>query len=1100
MKIYKDSFGKLWIDNETCSAGQYSVSFSSDDLNCIIRNINTQEIKYNGLITNLVKENLSNYTNRLDFETNCSSFFVDAPITSNEVDAKIGAEVDILSDRINTVEEIANAASSGSLGSIKPTDAAPTPARNGNYTFSIGGNKPAWLTSEAGVTTVKAGDGVAVVYTEPSSYTYTHVNVSSDFVTIQELKDLGYLFKGIAIPTTNPGIPDGPQFYFATQKGTYSNFGGVVVSGKACILSNATGSWVKSELGLMLYEDAMYSLLALNSATGENSYYINISGTQTNDPNYHSCDFLDVTPGESLFFVGGAHPSVSGLAFYDANKTFLSGTNFGVSSAQNVISPMTVPTGAVYVKASYIISSQFSLIRQSAIKDSFTALPLVPILQNDLNSAENNISDLQSGLFVTNIDYWAQATLNGYVATDGLKTSTDANWKSTDFIACMEGQIISLRLTGHTLVNAISFYNSSQTYISGVQGSSVNGLVLQNVTVPAGASYMRISGGSDAFSLSIPNLPHYASFTNSRNMWSYIDSNISSLVSQIDAILTGDFPRTVDHWDQATINTYITKTGTQYSTDANWRSTDFISCVEGDTLNVRLTGHTAVNNVSFYNESYGFISGVGVTSGSLYEAQVTVPVGAYYIRISGGSDAFSLSIPNLPHYADQDLSVNIFEDLDSMNAKIGTPLNIPYIYPRTIYTTCNNVGAEVNGGRKRNYSAAIVIDHLFNGLASEKEIRIKNGIDKAIFTAPLVVTDSNETTPTITYNGGSNVLETSTPISLKGKDIVESSFNVLHRSSLNSVTSSAHPKILCIGDSITYGEQAFIPDDGFTQNHVYHLIAKELFMKDAIDNGGTGFDATFLGIYEKTKSFNYKGSNYNVKTHHGGIRGISLASHLAGGVFQFWDGTKWSLQSWINKYRTLDDNGVRLTLGSGTGTLIDSGNINTIDVCTPTHVLIMLGANGGGTLAQYQQLVNYIKTEFPSMIVGIAIPDAAGTYFPSLHPKCSELCTIWNDTGSQGSRKAQQYGLQSTLQSYYDNSTQESQNIYMVPFYYVAPSAESVALRKTDIIDADFSVLTDNSHFNHFGWHASTHVNGVGHINWGYQLYSWIKYTIAKSI
>lgn len=78
-----------------------------------------------------------------------------------------------------TLKTKINASAGGSLGSIKPTDAAPTPARNGNYTFSIGGDKPAWLTAEAGVTTVKAGDGVAVVYAEPSSYTYTHVDVSS---------------------------------------------------------------------------------------------------------------------------------------------------------------------------------------------------------------------------------------------------------------------------------------------------------------------------------------------------------------------------------------------------------------------------------------------------------------------------------------------------------------------------------------------------------------------------------------------------------------------------------------------------------------------------------------------------------------------------------------------------------------------------------------------------------------------------------------------------------------------------------------------------------------------------------------------------------
>ena len=131
-------------------------------------------------ITDIKKNSAGDfYDTFANFVVAVSDFFDNAPITAEEVDAKIGAEVDTLSDRIDTVEGIANAASSGSLGSIRPTDAAPTPERNGNYTFSIGGDKPAWLTAEAGVTEVKAGDGVAVVYTAPSSYTYTHVDVSS---------------------------------------------------------------------------------------------------------------------------------------------------------------------------------------------------------------------------------------------------------------------------------------------------------------------------------------------------------------------------------------------------------------------------------------------------------------------------------------------------------------------------------------------------------------------------------------------------------------------------------------------------------------------------------------------------------------------------------------------------------------------------------------------------------------------------------------------------------------------------------------------------------------------------------------------------------
>ena len=50
-------------------------------------------------------------------------------------------------------------------------------------------------------------------------------------------------FAGIATPTTNPGTPDGPIFYFATEAGTYSNFGGVTIKKGRSILYNFMGSW-----------------------------------------------------------------------------------------------------------------------------------------------------------------------------------------------------------------------------------------------------------------------------------------------------------------------------------------------------------------------------------------------------------------------------------------------------------------------------------------------------------------------------------------------------------------------------------------------------------------------------------------------------------------------------------------------------------------------------------------------------------------------------------------------------------------------------------------------------------------------------------------
>ena len=159
----------------------------------------------------------------------------------------------------------------------------------------------------------------------------------------------------------------------------------------------------------------------------------------------------------------------------------------------------------------------------------------------------------------------------------------------------------------------------------------------------------------------------------------------------------------------------------------------------------------------------------------------------------------------------------------------------------------------------------------------------------------------------------------------------------------------------------------------------------------------------------------------------------------------------------------------------------------------------MLGANGGGTLAQYKELVNIIKTEYPNMIIGLTIPDCAGTYFPSLHPNCDEKMTIWNDTGSQGSRHSSMHGLVSMLQEEFCTAAYENQNIYFLPFYFVQPTAESCSMRKVNLPCSEIRLTHDNIFNANYGWHASTHVNGIGHINWGYQLYSWLKYTIVKN-
>ena len=64
----------------------------------------------------------------------------------------------------------------------------------------------------------------------------------------------GYTIAGVATPTTDPGTMTGPCAYYASQAGTYTNFGGLVVNdGDVAMLIYDEQTW---------HKDVMFSLAA----------------------------------------------------------------------------------------------------------------------------------------------------------------------------------------------------------------------------------------------------------------------------------------------------------------------------------------------------------------------------------------------------------------------------------------------------------------------------------------------------------------------------------------------------------------------------------------------------------------------------------------------------------------------------------------------------------------------------------------------------------------------------------------------------------------------------------------------------------------------
>lgn len=70
----------------------------------------------------------------------------------------------------------------------------------------------------------------------------------------------GYLFAGVATPSTNPGTPDQNVFYIALQSGTYNNFGGTIINDGEIGLFTWNGTWyyykytITKKYGTEIYE------------------------------------------------------------------------------------------------------------------------------------------------------------------------------------------------------------------------------------------------------------------------------------------------------------------------------------------------------------------------------------------------------------------------------------------------------------------------------------------------------------------------------------------------------------------------------------------------------------------------------------------------------------------------------------------------------------------------------------------------------------------------------------------------------------------------------------------------------------------------------
>lgn len=82
-------------------------------------------------------------------------------------------------------------------------------------------------------------------------FSYTGPSMDSYFGTIKKLQDNGYIFRGVATPSTNPGTTTEKIAYIASEAGTYTYFGNLSVSGLSVLTYNGS-AWSVTSLNINL--------------------------------------------------------------------------------------------------------------------------------------------------------------------------------------------------------------------------------------------------------------------------------------------------------------------------------------------------------------------------------------------------------------------------------------------------------------------------------------------------------------------------------------------------------------------------------------------------------------------------------------------------------------------------------------------------------------------------------------------------------------------------------------------------------------------------------------------------------------------------------
>ena len=351
----------------------------------------------------------------------------------------------------------------------------------------------------------------------------------------------GFLFKGVAIPSTNPGTPDQNVFYVAGP-GTYANFNNTTVRPGYLGFFKYTGSWTIQTVEVGKNYDSIIDeiLRVLTTDYGDvqttySSGYINASGGVSSSNYAKYSDFVPIQSGRGYFIYTKTSDNWH-IGYYSgaSESAFISSQQIGATSGSEYRWVyLVIPQNATYCRITKDVSTDSKFESFSKTLLQYSIKDALKDLQDQIDAIDVSQIDLIISLLSVQTKTDVQTTYSdGYINSNGTVSSSSFAQHS-DFIQIQQGGNYELysKAADNWRIAYYSAANESSFISAQALGATTTAPITINLVIPLGATHLRVT--KDVTSVS--NL----SIITETLMETPVPESLKDLQDQIDAIGNG---------------------------------------------------------------------------------------------------------------------------------------------------------------------------------------------------------------------------------------------------------------------------------------------------------------------------------------------------------------------------------------------------------------------------------------------------------------------------------------------------------------------------------------------------------------------------------